>query len=507
MRLLELQRGALGLPARERQTWETQIGSDGSIPVPETPLEPHKSAVLAVEATAFPSDGVIAGAVVTLGLSIANEGAAFAPDLVVTVPLPGGAAYRPGTFVWNGRSTYDDVAENVFGTGLAIGGLAPGDRATFTWKVGVKLGNKPLVVAAALRAPGCAVVGAHPLVIGRKQQAGSAFGDALTRADSALYEPAPLIPVDIPATELPIYELDEEEQIAHEATDAALSSAALPVFEKAETSPAEPVVAAPQTEPVVEAPPPVPAVPAMPAAPEPVVAAEPEPAPESAPREAVVLAGRFDRATIAFFERVFEGARAPTILQHCILGGALACAGEPDGSDPAGLRKHLDAQSQVLHRIVLHEKLGKKEPIGEYAGDLLATLENVAPKPVAGVPGAPRKDSLVLCAELSEPTRLVLQRISEERGRWDFVKARQLTLALQAQSVAAGTLDPALRTHVESVLRAYAQASVTVLQKLFVRIRIDRTTAVLFQTEPTADAAAKAVLAALKSALDSLEPA
>ncbi|MBV8283879.1 MAG: hypothetical protein JO175_04460, partial [Candidatus Eremiobacteraeota bacterium] len=53
----------------------------------------------------------------------------------------------------------------------------------------------------------------------------------------------------------------------------------------------------------------------------------------------------------------------------------------------------------------------------------------------------------------------------------------------------------------ERSLQTYAQNSVTVLQKLFVRIRVDRTTGLLFANEPAFDAAAKAVLAALKRAL------
>jgi hypothetical protein len=40
------------------------------------------------------------------------------------------------------------------------------------------------------------------------------------------------------------------------------------------------------------------------------------------------------------------------------------------------------------------------------------------------------------------------------------------------------------------------------LQKLFVRIRLDRTTGLLFATEPALDAAARALLAALATAIE-----
>ncbi len=475
MRLLELQRGALGLPARERTAWESHTSGEAGVPIEPPDERPGSGALLAVEAAATPAEGVIPGAVVTFTLSIANEGASEAADIVAAAPLPGAAAYRPGSFVWNGRSTYDDVADAFFTRGLPIGALGPGDRATFTWKVGVRLGIKPLVVAPSVRAPGSAIVGARPVVVSRKPST-AAFVDRVAEADLALYEPMPLMNVEIPATELPMYELDEEESLVYEAADAALSSAAPPV--------APPAV---QDEPAA----------AIPAAPPP--APPPEPVPEPV-REAIVLYGRFDRATVAFFERALAGARPPTLLQHCILGGALACSLDAGGDDPAAIKRHLAAQSQVLHRIVLHEKLGKKEPIAEYAGELLAQLEELRPRPVVAPPAA-SKDGLTLVTELSAPTIAVLAKIAEERARWDFVKARQLTLALQAQSLAVAGVDDAVRERIEAALRAYAQASVTVLQRLFVRIRIDRTTGLLFQNDGALDDAGSAAVAALKAAL------
>lgn len=472
MRLLELQRGALGLPPRERLSWESHAITEGSLPVAQAEPEPGRTPVLSIETTAFPADGVIPGAVVTLALSLANEGAAAAHDVVVTAPLPGGGAYRPGSFVWNGRSTYDEVAESFFSAGLPIGTLAPGDRATFQWKIGVRLGTKPIVVAPQVRGAGTAVVGGRPVVVGRKDQTTTAFAGNVAHAEAALYETKPLIPVDIPATDLPIYELDEEEELVYAATDATLTATAPPKIEE----------------------------------PAPVAVREPEPQPEPIAgepvRQAVVLYGSFDRATIAFFERVFLGTKPPGILQHCIFGGALACTLDARGNDLADLKRHLDGQSNILHRIVLHEKLGKKEPISEYAGQLLAELSRLAPAPVVS-PGWAQKGTLTLVNELSEPTRNVIAKLAEERERWDFVKARQLTLALQAQSVA-GNLEPGLRSQLETALQIYAQASVTALQKLFVRIRIDRTTGLLFQNEPALDAAAKGAIAALSAALGSL---
>ena len=479
MRLLELQREQLGLPPRRLSSWESRISSEGSEIPPEAPIEQH-GAILALEAVASPDRGVIPGAVVTVSLSISNEGTESARDVVVAAPLPGGATYRPGSLLQDGRPVYDEIAEQFFAEGIHIPEIAPRTRATFDWKTSVRLGSKPLVIRPVARAQRAAILGARPVTIERKEQTTSAFAAELSRADAALYEPRPLIPVEIPVTGLPVYELDEEEQLVHEAAEAALSSAA-----PRETIAPEIVVSEPVA---IEADPAV-------AEPEP----EPAPVPVSQPaREAVMLYGRFDRATLAFFQRIFNGSKPPTILQHCIFGSALTCTLDVDGNDAAGLKRHLDAQAQVLHRITLHEKLGKKEPIVDYAGTLLADLAALQPAPVREPNAAPR-DALLFEAELSEPQLAVLRKIAGERDRWDFVKARQLTLALQAQRLGKATgNDPAI----ESALRVYGQTATTALQKLFVRIRIDRSTGILSHGEPQLDAAAVALIAALEKAFE-----
>ncbi|HVA26836.1 MAG TPA: hypothetical protein VNF68_01560, partial [Candidatus Baltobacteraceae bacterium] len=361
MRLLELQRASLGLSAPTKTTWQSRTITDAGMLERDEIPEPPRSAVLAVEATATPSSGVIPGAVVTVTLSIANEGAVAARNVVAAVPIPGGAGYRQGSFVADGRALSEDRADDFLHDGYAIDEIPAGARRTFIWKLGVRLGNGPLVIAPAVRAGAAAVVGARTLLVSRKDVSLAAFATELERADPALYAPKPLIPVEIPANELPIYELDDEETLVYEAAEAALSTAA-----PREAQP-EPVAA--QPEPVAAQPEPVAAQP------EPV-AAQPEPV-----REAVVLYNRFDRTTIAFFDATFNGSKAPTILSHCIFASALACATNADGDDTLGFKRHLAAQSQILHRAQLHERLGKKEPITEYAGELLATLTGLEPAP------------------------------------------------------------------------------------------------------------------------------
>ena len=508
MRLVDLQRAALGVSPPPRGTWETHAHTDGSSPQPEAPEQALESAVLSVELTATPSNEVIPGAIVTLAMSVANEGAVAARNVWAGAPLPGGATYRNGSFVRDGRSLLDDAADEFFGTGTPLGSIPAKTRVTFIWKIGIRLGNKPLVIAPVIRADDTAIVGAQPVIVSRKVETQTGFAAEVQHYDRALYD-GPQQPAV--TEELPIYELDEEEIIEHEAGQSALGpldvarSPSLPQaaeYQPPMEPPLQPVPppdqpGEPLPPPTQPAPVPEPGVPE----PEPYTPEPPQQPPDVEPaavetREAVMLYGRIDRPSVSYFERIFNGTKPPTLLNHFILGGALACTRSFEGDDVAGLKAHLDAQGQLLQRIVLHEKIGKKEPIAEYAGKMLARVDQFAPEPVHQTLPSEDGNVLTLEVELEPPTLNVLRKMQEDSARWDFTKARQLTLALQARRLAANA--PADRIEAaENALRVYAQTAATQLQRFFVRMRIDRTTGLLFAHDETLDAAARSLVIAL----------
>ncbi len=493
MRLVELQRAALGVSAPQHGSWDSRVATEGAAIDPEG--QQHlESAVVVVQATAAPAGDVIPGAIVTLAVSITNEGVAEAGNVRVTVPLPGGATYRNGSFVRDGRPMLDDAADELFGPGTLIAAIAPKSRVTFLWKIGVRLGNKALVIAPSVSAEETAVLGAQPLVISRKAGTQNGFATQVQRYDRALYD-RPTSTID----EIPFYELDQEEEIEHEAARAALS----PLTPQSEyrpplEPPLQPVPPPDQPEPAPPpgqpAPVPEPGVPV----PEPTIPSPPEEPPvvEPAAREAVVLYGRVDRPSVAYFERTFNGPKPPTLLNHFILAGALACTRTAGDGDAAGLKAHLEAQAQLLQRIVLHEKMGRKEPIAEYAGKMLARVDQFAAAPVVTLAAAEDKNVLVLEAELEQPTLALLRKMQDDSARWDFTKARQLTLALQARRIAAQA-PPRNIEAAENALRVYSQTAATQLQRFFVRMRIDRTTGLLYANDETLDTAARALIASL----------
>ncbi len=445
MRLIELQRAALGVAAPKTKAWESRSSPESGVSEPLNAQQPA-GAVIVVEATATPSGDVIPGAIVTLALSISNEGVAEARAVRIAVPLPGGAAYRNGSFVRDGRPLLDDAADEFFGEGIALESIAPKSRVTFLWKIGVRLGTKPLVIAPGVRAEETAVIGALPLVISRKSGAQTGFA------------------AQVEHVELPIYELDEEEVLEHEAAEAALS----PVR-------AQPIEPPPLPDGPVDA------------------FAEPE---RAAAREAVVLYGRLDRPSIAYFDQLFRGSKAPTLLHHCMLSGALACTRDAAGTDAAGFTAHMDRQSQLLQRIMLHERIGKADSIADYAGEMLAQVDRCTPQPVPPLRAPDDPNAVALEAELEAPTLAVLRRIQADAARWDFTTARQFTLALQARRIAANAPEERVAA-AERALRNYSQTAATQLQRFFVKMRLDRTTGLLFTRDETLDAAARALVGAL----------
>lgn len=464
MRLVELQRAALGITTPPRH-WESRVQAEGSTVEAEV-VEPSASAVIAADLTATPAASVIAGAVVTLTLSLANEGVLPAHDLVVCIPIPGDASYRSGSLVRDGRAEDDRFAETLFGDGLRIANLPAGSRATFVWKISVRSGMQPLTVTPTIHAGDAAIVGGRALVISRQAPGHTAFSAAVAQAE-------------IPQTlqdDLPFYELDTEEELEHIAGEAAI----------AEITPAQPASVEPQPEPEPE--------------PEPQLPAE-----EPPQREGIVLVGTFDRPSLAYFERIFTATKPPTLLNHFIFGGALACnRSYVSGNEVGGLKRHMDAQSQILHRITLHEKLGRKEPIAEYTGALGFDNASFVSEPIpprGALASSPER--LILETEIDAPSLAQIQKLSEDPQRWDFIAARQVTLLLQGRRVVDET-QPDLAADVSKALAAYADAARVHLNRLFVRIRLDRTTGALYHTEESLDTAARAALVAMRRLFDAL---
>ncbi len=471
MRLLELQRQAAGAPIRETR-WEPSSAEldelEDAPQVDEAPIAPSTGAILHLALAAGPERGLIPGALVSVTLALTNDGGIAAEDIRLSLPLPAASRYRPGTLQRDARPLEDDRADELFGEGLGVGSLAPGERCTISYRIEVAAGVTPLLLLPHARSRNAAVIGARPLRLARGSS-GTAFASAVNQ-ELAESTPPPAAPVG----ELPIYELDEEEQLEYEATAAALSSAAPPVAKPAE--PRSPVApAAPEPQPAPQAAP----------------APEPQPAPQAvpAPQPAPSLHRRLDRPSIAFFERSFAAGRGATLVAHALFASALACV---DG-EASPVLAHLDRQAALLHRITLHAKLGRAEKLAAYAGD------SFEPRIAVDLPPpSPAKDEVVLTLEITDEVReRIAGAIGGERP-WDFHRARRLELALMADAIASAGTNERETSLDREALAEYRTLWQAALQRLFVRARLEPSIAVVQSSDAALDTAARRLVDRLK---------
>ena len=475
MRLLELQRQAAGAPIRESR-WEPRSADlddlEDAPRVDEAPVAPSAGAILHLALAAGPERGLIPGALVSVTVALTNDGGIGAEDIQLSLPMPAASRYRAGTLQLDGRPLDDERAEELFGEGLSIGTLAPGERCTISYRIEVGAGVTPLLLLPHARSRNAAVIGARPLRLTRGTGS-TAFASAVGQelADAAT-------PASGPPEELPIYELDEEEQIEYEATAAALSSAAPPVAKPAEPAPPEAIAPAP--------PPPTP-----PPAPEPASTPPPAPAPAPQPAPSPSLHRHLDRPSVAFFERSFAAGRGATLVTHALFASALACV---DG-EASPLLAHLERQAALLHRITLHAKLGRAEKLAAYAGESFTpTITVDLPPPL------PAKDEIVLTLDVTDEVReRVAAAIGGERP-WDFHRARRLELALMADAIVTASPNDRETSLDREALAEYRSLWQGALQRLFVRARLEPSISVVQSSDATLDLAARRLVERLKRA-------
>ncbi len=467
MRLVELSRTASGKAIPVKSRWQSRGNAEAGSPVIDEELAPLDGSLVVATLHSTPSADVIPGAVLTVTLALNNEGGEDARDILIGSPLPGATRVRPGSLVMDGRPAAGDVAEAFFGAGYALRTLAGGSRTTFYWQLEVLAGTDPVIISGNVRATGSAVIVPTSLRISRRVGATGAFTASVATA---------IVPPAI--EELPIYELDEEEILVHEAVSG-------------------PYDATPEPRRATKL------------EPEPEPKPEPEPEPEPEPvqiaaqvmtRATILLTTTIDRASLAFFERVFNGSSAPSLLDHLTFASQLACVTQQPvaAGDDVEIRKHQEAQAQLLARIALHERLKKRDALTAYAGTRLCTFETLRERPLpSDFRLAAPTSTCILALEPSNVGLATLVRLGQQNSPWDFLRARQLTHALGAATVLNEGIPPTQRSLAEQAFRGYSQASANALQRLFVRQRIERSTAVLLTNDPSLDAAARQIIAVL----------
>ena len=443
-RLLEHRRRELGAQPSSftsNATWSRAREAPTTL-APATTID-RTGARLDVAVTAWPADGLIPGAVVTVTVVVNNGGIENADGVTIVAPIPTGTAYRPGSLKHDGRDA-DDISEELFGEGFRLGKVIAAGRSALTWKLDVLAGTTDVVLSPTVQAA-VPVISARPLALRR----GKMTGAFRTDLDAAMQS----VPTTHEDVEAPFYELTEEEEIAETAVLSAIS-----------TAPVAPVVHEP-------------------------------PAPPRA-----MLYRTLRPGDLSFVERLLE---APLgLLPHFVLSNLLAVATAGDGSDPLGLAAFVDREAALLGRLKVAARLGKPLGLEENASSPPALdVEHAAVRfvnpPSYNIPGA-----ALLAASVDA------QRITDARNAYDrpiarWLALRLVTLSFCAQGLADDT-HPAAAS-IKSALTAYTTQARLAFVAFGTRMKLDRRLDPTKAATSQLDAAATAVIQALRAAITQSE--
>ena len=466
MRLLELQRKALGIEAPPRPNWSgTHTDMNEAIPLQEDAPPVLRGRRITVDLAATPNAKLIPGAVVTLSLAIHNNGEQSIDGVRVAVPMPGSATYRPGSLQVDQRPLTDADADRFFGESFDVPKLEAGRRLGFVWKISVQPGTKPLVISPRVSAEGAGVTGGAPILLSR---GAAPTSSKLPKA----YAPAQDEP------ERPFYELDaaEERDFEHEGVtgnEPAFGHEA-PLFVMPDVLPAEQPQPQPEPEPEPEPEP----------APEPVqayAAAEPEPEPEPVvevePQPEPRLYCAFDSASLALVKKLFTSESYGQI-PHYVLQNSLACALSGTRHD-AGVRTHVSQQAGLLSRALLMHKLNKPMHVADFSTgktgfDLAPAAEPSSDAPASALYMPLTQAEVEFCAPVEGRNPLE-----------SFIRIRQIAVALQARR--ALVADEELARRAEALLEAYATSARAAINRTFIRAKLDKNFDPFGAADPVAD--------------------
>jgi hypothetical protein len=173
MRLLEFEREARGIPRRiiSSTSYTDYDALDAFKDDDDSAGE--SGPILVATLDAQPREGLIAGALVTVAISILNEGDTAASDARLSLPLPVNTAYRPDSLMIDGATGADAVAYDLFANGAAVGTIEPGGKRTIAIKLGVEAGTSEIRLVPQLTATSSAILGLRAMRLSRSSAAAS----------------------------------------------------------------------------------------------------------------------------------------------------------------------------------------------------------------------------------------------------------------------------------------------------------------------------------------------
>ncbi len=380
-RLLERRRREeLGLAPQRAPASSTPVrfGAESMVNDDERPAAP-RNAVLRVAIVARPNRELIPGAIVTVVVSLHDDGDADAGDVRMRVVLPPEAEALPGSF---SRDEVELDGEALLAGGLRVGTVAAGAELRIRFALRVLPGTAPLDIAVHAGAPGVPTISAPTLRLARRS------------GHAAFEQPRPF------------FELESGEADDALTSLAASTAGVERVFDALVDEPAVPAVVEREREPSVT---PAPARPRKPKAKlkpkpkpkprpkrEPAAEPKPEPAPEAEPsaREFALIRG-LDLEEVRALERVFSGG-VPHGLAGLALLSSIAAVEAPVGTS-LGLRDFARSVAAALPRALVAARMQQATP-PVVTREALGTIRPHALAPAGHVTG----DGPVLALRLDE---------------------------------------------------------------------------------------------------------
>jgi hypothetical protein len=463
--------------------------------------DPHqiapRSAMLRVAVTARPNRELIPGAVVTVVVSLHDDGDADAADARVRVVLPAETEAIAGSF---SRDEIELDGEELLGAGLRVGTVAAGDQLRIRFALRVLPGTRPLDLSVHAGAPGVPTISAPTLRLARRSghaafdrprpffelEAGET-DDELTALAETPPEPKRVVDafVDEPAAPDAVTitsPTDLEPPADHKPTRQPARSAKPKSKPKPKAKPRPKLERAPEPEAIPEHDP----VPEPPAAPEPGAAPEPAAAPE------FTLLRAIEADEVRALERVFAGG-VPHGLAGLALLSSIAAVDAPLGGS-LGVRDFARSVAAALPRALVAARMQHATP-PVVTRQALAAIRPYALAPAGHVGGEGPLLALRLDERGLDALRAVLGRDLDDI----FLRGVQVLLAVCPRSLEGVTPEAAERTG--EALATYRVAAGAWLMRVTVRRAVDRAYDPLTADDRLLHDAGRALVATLRDAL------
>jgi hypothetical protein len=517
-------RDELGLAAQVAPSSSTAVRFGPESIVGDIAPPPPRAAMLRVALDARPERELIPGAVVTVVVSVYDDGEADAHDVLLRVAVPTGCEPILDSFARDDAALDGDA---LLGEGLRIGSIEAGDAVRVRFAMRVLPGTEPLDVLAHASAPGVPAIAAPSLRLTRRA------------GHTAFDSPRPFFELEAGETDDALTEVTATPEPQQHAVDTVLDEPAAPeimaapeVVEAPEDIAAQDVVTVPEavtvpevviapevvTPPEIVAKPPDPVVVVRPFDPaivvvnraEPMPQLQPEPEPEPAPKQPparkktpraeqppeperpYILARTLDVDDIRAHERIFAGA-IPHGLAALALLSSIATVESPLG-EALGLRDFARTIAAAVPRALVAARMNRPVPpvVTREALDTIRAFASPPDEPFAHY-------FPMLVTRLDERELGALRTVLARDLDDPFLRGTQVLLAVMPRALDGVRSDVSAAAN--EALAAYRITAGAWLMRVTVRRAVDRGYDPIVANDASMHEAGRALVTALRAAL------